>query len=114
MSVTIDLPLRLGRGLNDRKHWAPRSKQAKAERQCAHLLVKHRYDKPPLPVVVTLVRLSAGTLDDDNLQGAFKAVRDGVADAYGIPDNDPRLRFQYAQERAKRGTAGVRVVIASA
>lgn len=114
MSVTINLPFKLGRGLNDRKHWSVRSKQVKAERLATKMLVKHRYDKPPLPVVVTLTRLSAGTLDDDNLQGAMKAVRDGVADAYGVADNDPGLAFRYAQARCPRGEFGAQVTIEGA
>jgi hypothetical protein len=50
-------------------------------------------------------------LDDDNLQGALKSVRDGVADAYGIPDNDSRITWRYSQERCGRGVFGVRVTI---
>jgi hypothetical protein len=55
---------------------------------------------------VTLTRYSPGVLDDDNLQRALSAVRDGVADALGVKDNDKRLSFRYAQEKVKRFTAG--------
>lgn len=43
--------------------------------------------------VVRLVRDSKSGLDDDNLGSAFKTVRDGFADALGLNDRDPRLRF---------------------
>lgn len=59
-----------------------------------------------LPCVVRLTRLSPGTLDDDNLRGALKAVRDGVADRLGVDDRDPRVTWEYAQERFK-GLKGV-------
>jgi hypothetical protein len=54
------------------------------------------------PCVVTLTRLSARELDDDNLSSAFKAVRDGLADYLGVDDLLIKLvRYEYAQERAK-------------
>lgn len=51
--------------------------------------------------VVTITRLSARELDSDNLESSQKAVRDGVADALGIDDRDPRVTWLYAQEKAK-------------
>ena len=61
---------------------------------------------PPMqpPYTVRLTRLSAGTLDGDNLSSALKAVRDQVAKQLGVDDRDsPDLRWVYAQEKAKRG-----------
>lgn len=67
---------------------------------------------PRLPITVTLTRISAGELDEhDNLRGALKAVADQIAEMYDIPDKDKRFTWQYAQERAPRGTHGVRVRI---
>jgi len=48
-------------------------------------------------VVVRLERVAPRALDDDNLRGALKAVRDAVAEALGIDDADPRVRWQYGQ-----------------
>lgn len=50
-------------------------------------------------IVVTLTRYAAKALDDDNIRPAFKHYRDGVADSFGIPDNEKRIRFVYADER---------------
>jgi hypothetical protein len=50
--------------------------------------------------LVRLTRVHASRsrgLDDDNLRSALKAVRDGVADALGVDDRDPRLSFHYHQ-----------------
>jgi hypothetical protein len=58
---------------------------------------------------VTITRLSSGVLDDDNLQGAAKAIRDGIADKLGINDNDKRVQWRYAQEKCKRGQFGIRI-----
>jgi hypothetical protein len=48
-------------------------------------------------------------MDDDNLPGSLKAIRDEVASVLGVDDGDrARIRFAYAQER---GEWGVRVRI---
>lgn len=108
------VPVRTGRGLNDRLHWAVRAGKVKRERAAVSLSwprasgVKVR---PSLPVDVHLVRLSPATrrMDDDGVQGALKAVRDQVAAELGADDGDrTRLRFTYGQER---GPWGVRVSI---
>lgn len=60
--------------------------------------------------VVTLTRIAPGTLDDDGLAAAFKAVRDGLTDALGFAsDSDPRLRWRYGQHRGHAGQYAVRV-----
>lgn len=48
-------------------------------------------------LTITLTRFAEKPLDDDNLRTGFKAFRDGVADAFGIRDDDKRVRFVYAQ-----------------
>ena len=53
------------------------------------------------PIAVSMTRIAPRALDDDNLQTAFKSVRDGVADALGIDDRDPRVAWRYAQEKGK-------------
>lgn len=80
---------------NRRDHWRVRAKRAKRQRQLARTLCP----LVPLPATVRLVRLSPSALDDDNLRGALKAVRDGVADRLGVDDRDPRVTWEYAQER---------------
>lgn len=59
--------------------------------------------------LVVLTRLSPRELDTDNVIGGLKAVRDGVADALGIDDRDPRVEWIYAQEKTWR--RGVRIEI---
>jgi hypothetical protein len=51
-----------------------------------------------LRLVVAFTRVGPRPLDDDNLAGAFKHVRDAVAEHFGIDDGDTaRIRFTYAQ-----------------
>ena len=86
------------------------------ERQIAHDCTKARlplgWDRQPLQFRVTLCRLSAGVLDEDNGVASFKHVQDGIADALGFADDsDPRLDWHYDQDKCKRGYHGVRVTI---
>ena len=104
---TVWLPVQTVSEANMREHWAVKAKRTRTNRRIARLLCP----VVALPVTVTLTRHSAGELDDDNLRGALKAVRDGIADAFGVPDNDPRLRFEYEQAKCARGHYGVFIEI---
>lgn len=108
----VFLPIKTVAGLNAREHWRKRCKRVSSERSAAHLIVREIARKVPMPVTVTLVRASVGTLDSDNLQGALKGIRDGVADAYGVDDNGLDIRWQYGQTKCKRGGHGVYIDIA--
>lgn len=112
--VVVELPIKTVAGLNAREHWRKRANRVRLERHSARMSLANAAFRQHLPAMVTLVRISSGKLDDDNLQGAFKAIRDGVADAYGVPDNDPRIAWKYAQERCERGRYGVRIIVESA
>lgn len=60
-------------------------------------------------VVVTMLALLRREFDaHDNLRAALKPLVDAIAGSLGVPDNDRRVRWQYAQAR----TAGEpRVVV---
>lgn len=94
----ISYPLKTVSESNRREHWAPRAKRVKAHRLAAFAHVT-RSLLCPLPIVVTLTRVAPRELDDDNLRGCLKATRDGVADAFGVTDRDPRVTWVYGQRR---------------
>jgi hypothetical protein len=97
--MKVDVPLRLGAGLNDRLHWRARRRQWAHEKTVVGYLLGGR-PRPPLPVAVTVTRVAPSRgLDDDNLAGASKAVRDAVAAWLRIDDRDERISFRYHQER---------------
>lgn len=59
--------------------------------------------RPMLPCTVLLTRVGPSNgLDDDNLRGALKGVRDAVAEWLRIDDRDPRVTWQYDQRRGKQ------------
>ncbi len=86
---------------NARGHWAKHAKRAKEQRGFVRLLLDARLGRAPvLPLTVTLTRYAPSSgLDDDNLRGALKAARDGVADWLGINDRNPSVTWAYGQDR---------------
>ncbi|TAM22383.1 MAG: hypothetical protein EPN60_16960 [Nevskiaceae bacterium] len=107
--IEFNIPIRTAPGLNAREHWRKRQARAGIERRGAKMLCPSGIQAP---CVITLTRVSPGTrpMDDDNLPGALKAIRDGIADRIGIDDGDPRLTWRYAQ---RKGPWGVEVCIVS-
>lgn len=91
--------------------------KTKAQRENVKLFLRQLRAVPrvvngqPNRYEVKLVRISAGELDDDNLRGSLKAVRDEVAEWIGLDDRDPLIVWKYGQEKAKQGTCGVRVEV---
>lgn len=103
----ILVPLRTVPGQNVREHWQARSSRVKRERKtvAGYLIGK---PKPPIPCSVRLTRVapSAG-VDDDNLIGAMKSVRDEIARWLGVDDRHRnQVRYVYDQ---KRGPWGVEI-----
>lgn len=49
-------------------------------------------------VRVTLIAVRQKRLDDDNLAGGFKALRDAIAESLGIDDGDERIEWIYRQQ----------------
>jgi len=125
------VPLKLGRGENNREVRGQRIGRVKAEREAlfwawpragakpAHRgagLVQHpevlrvqevlRVLLPaPLPCMVTFTRMAPGRgLDpEENLPGSCKAIKDEVAAILGADDRDPRVTWRYQQERGDWG-----------
>jgi len=87
-------------------HWAKKYRIGKQHKKIALLI-----PRMPLPLVVTLTRIAPARfrrMDSDNLSGAFKQVRDGIAERMGVDDGDPRWIWRYQQEA---GEWGVRIDI---
>lgn len=78
------------------------SHAAKVQRVAAFMVMGQW---PELPegslTVVRMVRVAPRELDDDNLASAFKSVRDGITDAFGLAsDRDPRVAWLPDWERS--------------
>lgn len=126
MSIATTLDLETRSEANMREHHHTKAARAKKQREAvtAKLLEQWGDGAKVLPVYaaphvqVTLTRLASRDLDDDNLAGAFKAVRDAIAKWFGV-DDGPKgpCRWRYAQERRtgpQKKLGGVRIEIARA
>jgi len=112
MTVDVTLPIRTFSEANMRDGWRRHASRKREQRGITRLALRPRVRGLPLPVVVTLTRSSPRRLDDDNLRGALKHVRDGVADALGLEDDsDPRVLWLYRQAA---GPHGVRILVVRA
>jgi hypothetical protein len=101
------LPIRTVSETNQREHWAKRHRRRADQRSATLLHLRAmRMRLPSLPVRITLTRVAPRKLDDDNLRGALKAVRDGVADWLELDDADEHIEWCYAQRRAERPRVG--------
>jgi hypothetical protein len=95
--------------------WQRRAALAKKQRE-AVACVLFGLTPPAAPWVVTLTRVSAGTLADDGLRSALKWTRDSCAvhllgGKPGEMDDSPLIEWRYAQARGKRGDPAVDILI---
>lgn len=111
--IEFEIPVRTVSESNGREHWARKAKRASLHRGTARILVRSYCADFDPPAVVRMARVAPRKLDDDNLRGALKAIRDGIADAFGVKDNDPRIEWRYSQERGPPKFYAVRVSISA-
>lgn len=64
-----------------------------------------------VPCVVTLTRISPGTMDTDGLAASQKGIRDGIADALGVNDGGPLVEWIYLQMKGRRGEYATHVKV---
>lgn len=87
-----------------------RSSRAKKQRDLACLACRGAFGKaPPLPLRITITRVGPRELDGDNLQGACKHARDGIADWLGANDRDKRIQWVYDQAKGSLKEYGVNI-----
>jgi hypothetical protein len=98
----LDIPMELPSASNLREHWAVRAKRVDSQRGKVTRRLPERETLPVL-LVVRLTRVAPRRLDDDNLRGSLKAVRDAVATWLRVDDASPLVRWEYAQAKGEPG-----------
>lgn len=88
--------------MNLRVHWRTMVRIKRGQRAATKLCMKDAVF-PPLPLVVTITRIGPKRLDDDNLEGACKYVRDEIARMIGEDDGSPAYTWIYKQRIGKYG-----------
>jgi hypothetical protein len=107
-AVTLYPACRVVTEANTHEHWRTKARRFEAQRQAMEAVWQESpLTGPPIwkhvpGLVVTLTHVGP-TMDDDNLAGAFKAVRDAVAECIGRDDGDPWFRWEYAQRAGEPG-----------
>jgi hypothetical protein len=116
LAVKVTVPVRIDSGLNMRVHWRVRANTNASHRAAAYFALRqHGVATPELmPCTVTITRVAPRELDDDNMVGGSKSLRDGVADWLGIDDRDKRVKWLYAQRRGKPKEYAAEVEVAAA
>lgn len=85
-------PKELNPNFKRRKHWTQYQPQTKQYRHDCFWLTEKQLDRKidvegKLPLTIEFYPPDRRNRDDDGMIGAFKAGRDGMADAIGINDN---------------------------
>lgn len=95
---------------NARVHWSVKARKAKAYRAAAYLLTKQAGIAAPegrAVLALEFVPPDRRARDDDNLVAAFKAGRDGIAEALGVDDKRFVTEFRMSDETTPGGCVRV-------
>lgn len=105
MTITVPIKLVSEANLASSRHWRYRSNRTKAQRQVTAMIMRKEFfhrAKPSVPCTVTIVRIAPRELDDDNLAGSGKHVRDEIAAFLGVDDKPGSgVTWRYEQRRGK-------------
>jgi|SRR6185369_16666309 len=101
--INVTVPIRTVSGLNVREHWRARAARVRKERETTAWTLAGK-KPPPLPCTISLTRVGPSNgLDDDNLPGSCKGVRDQIAKWLGIDDRCKLVTWKYDQRRCMQG-----------
>lgn len=106
--VWVEIPIALPSAANIHAHWRERQRRIKRQRMAVAIAFSSFTLTKGLKAAaaeladggdlqVTLTRVAPRKLDSDNLQGAFKGVRDQVAATLDLDDGSEQWRWEYAQ-----------------
>lgn len=99
-TITFQLSIRTKSETNLREHWGSRKRRREKQRKAAcDATSAHSPGAGYEPTVVHLTRIAPRKFDSDNLSSSFKAIRDGMADAFAIDDGDERIEWKYGWRR---------------
>lgn len=109
--MTVRIPIRLESLANlSHLHWYRLRKIANTHKEATYYCLLNQ-PIPPLPLLVTITRIAPRKLDDDNLQGACKYVRDQIAAKVGVDDRSDQYTWKYKQRNDGVRVYGVEVEI---
>lgn len=117
MKYVWKMPIRTVSECNVCQHWTEKKKRKDMQK----IIVRSSYNKEnptiKFPCIITLTRIAPRTLDDDNLRGSLKCIRDSIADcitpglAPGRADNKKGIEWMYEQKKGKPNEYAVEIEI---
>jgi hypothetical protein len=100
--VTVCIPMPVVSEANTRgKGHFRKASRAKRQKQIVTHVLNVFAVRPRLPCRVEFTRIARGKLDTDNAVGAFKAVRDSVAEHLGVDDGGDAVDWVLKVEQRK-------------
>lgn len=111
--LALQLPVVVVSEANQREHWTKTARRAKDQRATVTNALGPAMWHCDKRYRIAFTRLWPGgrPLDDDNLRGAFKHVRDAVALWIGVDDGSKTLSWDYSQERAEGNGIRIRIEV---
>jgi hypothetical protein len=98
----LTFPIKTVSEANRREHWTVKNKRKIAQQTEFRALWRTQKRKVTLPAIVTFTRYSCKVLDDDNLRGAFKGIRDALAREIKIDDGSDQVKWRYEQVKTSK------------
>ena len=110
-TFTLSAPIRLVSEANARGHWRRGHQRSKLQKKAlAGAWLEAGCPLVDLPAVVVITRIAPRQLDSDNLSRACKALRDEVAQWFGVDDSvQSPLSWRYEQRRGEPKEYGIHV-----
>lgn len=93
--MRFHIPIRLPSLPNTRMSWRALASLKKKQKMATRRVINDGWYI--LPLIITITRVGPRKLDDDNLAGACKYVRDAIADRVGVDDGSPLYTWRYEQ-----------------
>lgn len=95
--ISFEVPVKTASTSNLREHWAAKHKRTDAQKAATRRRCPQWTAAPML--YVRLTRVAPRALDDDNLRGALKSVRDAIASWLRVDDRSPLVGWLYEQQK---------------
>ena len=98
--TVFSIPIQVISEANERCHWRARYTRSKKHRRAAYVATRmhaSQYIQTKRHITVTMTRHAKRRMDSDNIASAFKATRDGIAEALEIDDGDPIVEWKCEQ-----------------
>lgn len=111
----LELAIKLESAANARPgHWGQRHAKVAGLVHVAEMACRAHWGAPlALPLLVTLTRIAPRRLDSDNIVGAFKSIRDGIAKWLRVDDRTSNVRWRIRQARRGAGVYAVTIELGS-